>query len=366
MRPASIFGFSGGLIRQPGRGIRPASLSVPYLGPALGRTLLNIRAPAGGAAPQSLTNVEKLSLDPASPVGKQVSVTDAFVVTGFGDARDGFYAPYDTSNGAVRFVRPGHVPDFDNPTNDTPYVEWSGGANWKIVGDTPTNDDGNGTIVGPWTSTWITEAPAEFVLTNPAIQQLTTPSTAQGGVFVAGGTQDGVYTKQGTYNSRDFFILLGALGIDPENNSAVTWIADGARWTITTDGSQLYYSNSDVATPDLATNWKNASDDSPADITVTSVTEGLLAAGFVMVGSDVADTNDVYVASGNAIGRNSYRGLVTSRVLAWNGSRWSADSTFATPRSSDNTSTPIDAVFSNSAVITRDDVASESSWEVVP
>jgi hypothetical protein len=93
-------------------------------------------------------------------------------------------------------------------------------------------------------------------------------------VFVAGGTQDGVYLFAPGYDAGEH---LGFIHLDL--SFRCRWIGD--RWALDdVDDNVFYYSLSDVATPDLATDWKNASDDTPASITVTSVSEGDLAAGF--------------------------------------------------------------------------------------
>lgn len=91
-------------------------------------------------------------------------------------------------------------------------------------------------------------------------------------ILVSGGTQDGVYSKRGTVEGKDYFELLGVSDPDPGVTRSCYW--NGIQFSITTEGGDIiYYSLSDVATPNLATNWKNASDNSPASIIVN----GLLA-----------------------------------------------------------------------------------------
>jgi hypothetical protein len=134
------------------------------------------------------------------------------------------------------------------------------------------------------------------VVTHPAVQQLVAPSTEQGGVFVSDGTQDGIYIIGDNYNGRPRLNLLGS-ALNGESQS-ITWNAFGFanKWTIfnADEGDPLYYSLSNVATPDLATNWKNASDDSPASITVTSVAQGKLDAGVQVTGAGTSSYNAPY------------------------------------------------------------------------
>ncbi len=316
-----------------------------------------------------VTNVEKLSLPIATAVGTRVSVTDAFVVSGFGDARDGFYFPYgDTHNERRIYIK--SLPYLNNGSDFRCSFETLSGSQWNFGTDNNNYTDGapatDGSEDYPWQADWSANS---LTLTHPAVQQLAAPSTAQGGVFVSGGTQDGVYDIR-VNGSVGYYYLLGVSEnagnsyilkdtyIDISENAGQAWqIRDASEVTI-------YYSFSDVATPDLATNWKNASDDSPASITVTSVTAGLLAAGFVMTESGIDGTNDIYQVSVNSHGKNSYLGLVTGRILAWDGTKWGTNDVSTRPRSFDNTPTPMSAAFDNSAVITRDDVASEANWEV--
>lgn len=105
--------------------------------------------------------------------------------------------------------------------------------------------------------------------TAPAftIEAPPSPSTD---LLVSGGTQDGVYTRRGTHGGKDYFNLTG----QPDDDAAysIQWGMNPAlvpAWVIFDENTNgLYYSISTVATPDLATNWKNFDDDSPADITV--------------------------------------------------------------------------------------------------
>ncbi len=156
-----------------------------------------------------------------------------------------------------------------------------------------------------------------FQIDNSTVYQLAAPDTSQGGVFVSGGTQDGVYTDNHTIqNGRASFSILGQpAGNDPQ----FTWNGDD-RWLLN-NGDPVYYSLSDVASPDLASNWKNASDDSPASITVTSVSQGDLASGF-KIGSVT------YSVNGNSNGRNQYPDVLgVADAVSWNGTKWVAAAT---------------------------------------
>lgn len=329
------------------------------------------------AGPQSLLNAQKLSLAANTAVGTQVSVTDGFVVSGFGDARDGFYF-FDVANGgsgqSARYLK--QLPFIDDGSDVLAYYEhgWhiGSGSLGLVHGPSDVGTD-------PWDTTYDI-----CTLTHPAIQQLTAPSTAQGGVFAVGGTQDGVYVINGTQGGRTNFPLLGV------TDARVSWSID--RWSVRdTEGAPIYYSLSNVATPDLAgsdkitmvvngtiytkrgtfngksyyndvsqpdstshsaifwssatwhitnllgvdldtstsavatpdlatfllgtvvTNvaWLNASDDSPASITVTTFTQGQLVSG-IQIG------DDTYQVNGNENGRLKYSDVLGAQPdIAW-------------------------------------------------
>ncbi len=306
-----------------------------------------------------VTNVEKLSLDPATPIGQIVRVSDGFVVSGFGDARDGFYfllVGIDPPPDPNVFIKA--YPYTGDGTDTRAYSD----GTWHIGNDALGYDDATSSGgTNPWDKTY-----SGLTLVNPVVQELNAPSTAQGGVFVAGGTIDGGYSKRGTINSRDYFNLLGA----PDNNgfSQCDWEPSGVKgagwYFFDADSNPIYYSLSDVATPDLATNWKNASDDSPASITVTSVTEGELAAGIIIPGATA-------VINGNTNGRRAYisiHGGETNGITSWDPALNHGDGVWIC------TFTPGEINFGNVAfpwqgtpvsdTTIRDDVASESNWEV--
>lgn len=391
-------------------------------------------------SPLDVANVEKLSLPTNTEVGTQVAVSDGFyVVAGNGS---GFYSKRGTFGSRPwSFYNLANKPTTD-PALVTPeycvfkdedewFVQASGGQNYYS-----TNDDPN-TAIEPWEpQNWIlgdigvNPVP---VLTYPALQQLVVPSVAQGGLFMAGGGQDGVYTIIGTSNDRPLYKLLGFTG----DGIAVVWNID--RWSvINADPDNAYYSLSDVATPDLAgtdktvmtvsgvsyskrgtnggkpyynkigetnsitlnaivwtaavwhvtnaigadldtsandvatpdlatfllgtlvtnTAWLNASDDTSASITVTSVTQGELDAG-IRIGDDPEST---YQANGIENGRNKFIDVITGsrESISWDGTKWQRE---GTGLNFDNVAFPWQGTAEG---ITRDDVASEPNWEAVP
>lgn len=190
---------------------------------------------------------------------------------------------------------------------------------------------------------------------NATTYQYNAASTAQGGVFVSGGTQDGVYTKRGTANDRDSFNLIGTADC-PDCGMAVYW---GGVWAIKNedDGGLKYYSLSDVATPDLATDWLDASDDTPAAISVASVSSGKLAAG-------VTKGAAIFALGLPANGRNTYEDV--GGIM--DGIHWESDLMLwrAGDDAVGNTAFPWEADWSAIPVtVTRNDIASESNWTTV-
>jgi hypothetical protein len=138
-----------------------------------------------GSTVQSLTNAQKLSLPSSTSVGTQVSVTDGFKVSGAGA---GFYCDSGTTaNSKPVYFLTGATPN-DAITNsvswDLDSLSW---IIWDQYGSDPVAS-ANQDVAFPWLATFDTAT-----LTHPAIQTLMTPSTSQGGVFVSGGTQDGIY-----------------------------------------------------------------------------------------------------------------------------------------------------------------------------
>lgn len=206
-----------------------------------------LTVPVSASGPQSLTNVEKLSLPLATALGTQVSVSDGFYVSGFGDSRDGLWIPNGISNGDVRYV-PALLTFVDEGVSDFCYhvSPATSGDVWRFNHNGESAATGDNGSANPWGDTY-----DGLTLTHPALQQLAAASTAQGGVFVSGGTQDGVYSTNGTFGGKDAFIIVG--NSDPDKPAAVIW-TDSIRWIVQEieTATALYYSLSDVATPDLA------------------------------------------------------------------------------------------------------------------
>lgn len=317
--------------------------------------------PGMGAA-QSLLNTQKLSLPANTPVGTRVSVTDGFVVINSGDLdTDTFYGGNGTENSRTKYVASNGSRVAWNPDGGDVGTWVSYNPNGDVIDNTTELSD----VVNPWDGTW-----SASTLTHPAVQELTAPSTAQGGVFVS---DFGICKDYGTQlNGKKIFYLFGVDTSDSSNGS-VAWSPDIASdWgagpssagfvVVFPGGDFRYYSTSAVPTPDLATNWKNASDDSPASITVSSITQGELDAGVLVAGAGTTNANDVYPITDVSNGKKFYSGLAHLLNLGWFTS-WTVNGT--NPSSVNNTAFPWQASFNDSATVTRDDVASEANWSVV-
>ncbi len=377
---------------QPGNGIEAAAggLDLATFSGAAVTNNSTQHGEEGGAL--EVTNVEKLSLPIDTAVGTQVSVSDGFYVTGFGDARDGFYFPYGDAEVTHTYVK--GLPFAGDGTDIRSYLDTEDTGKWVIGSDGlgyTFADAALGTY--PWEATY-----TGLTLTHPAIQELAAPSSVQGGVFVEGGTQDGVYSDIGeTSHGRFSLNLLGNVGFQ------IRWNDEGTpRWEIVSGGDLVYYADGDVATPDLASktvmerqdalytqrgtahgkpyynmlgeadsatlsvirwvtaagwkvydsggieidsstddtatpdlatfderqvtdaSWLNASDDTPATITVTAITAGELAAGFkiggvtylAMLSGDPGPTN----------GRTRYGDILgVAPYITWTGANWGDD-----------------------------------------
>lgn len=297
-----------------------------------------------------LLNVQKLSLPANTAVGIQIAVTDGFVVSGDPQGENGFY--YESGeivNGKPKCV---HYP----PSADQDIFWDTSGNNWiNDLGVFSSSD-----VAHFWLATDSRTDHDGYTLAHPALQQLTAPATAQGGVFIPNGTWPGVYFIHGSENGKDRYELLGNgdtllrwgdLATAGGSNLGNAWIVHD-----TAGDGAVYYSLSAVATPDLATNWKNASDDSPASITVATFTQGALNAGLKI-------SSTLYVVNGSSNGRNKYSDVLgVATDVTWNGSAWIRG---ITEVATGNTAFPWDADWSLALIaVVRDDVASESNWEV--
>jgi hypothetical protein len=209
-----------------------------------------------------VTNTEKLQLATSTPIGQKVKVNDGFILSGGAELAKtvAFWAAAGTYNGKPRYVR-------SDSDVDTTVIRWIGGK-WNIA-----EVDGNGLEYDstedtdfPWQVTVWKDfnngdivADPQPLFTYPAIQQLSAPSTAQGGVFVSGGMQDGIYTHR---PNTDNYGLVGISDNDVVNGFASIRFNGNYPngWEIISpspDGVDLYYSLDNVATPDLATSWKD-------------------------------------------------------------------------------------------------------------
>lgn len=321
------------------------------------RTGANFPVANVSAPPSVVANAQKLSLSPSTPVGTKMSVNDGFVLSGTGNPELNSVFFFDIGDGG--FGKHSYFSDRDG----TLEVTWDGNE-WYILGSDyyfESDDD----VQFPWqVVTWTVNNIGTLplpTLTHPAIQQLSAPDTSQGGVAVLGGTQDGAYSTApfGQNAGKDYFALLGTLGDDPSSNTVAWWdnINDNfgagpssAGFGINHNGVLGYYSLSNVPTPDLATNWKNSSDDTPAPITVTSVSVAQLVAG-ARIGSTT------YAVSGNANGRNVLSDVLgVALPIQWTGSAWENEAVVNTGNVAFPwLGAPVQA-------ITQDNVASEANW----
>jgi hypothetical protein len=216
-----------------------------------------------------VTNAEKLS--GSWLVGTIVHVSDGFTTTGltiYGSDYNYLYVENGTLNGKRNYTAVDDDPDqkkfswspapiyYGLPDG---WYYWSNNLGYFLW----STDD----VADPWlaSSAGRDVNLASVLLTHPAVQQLAAPDTSQGGVFVSGGTQDGVYTNRAVYNDKPTSNLLG----QGEDNqiSAITWFTDistsgfgpavAGFIIFGNDGLPAYYSTSNVATPDLASNWKD-------------------------------------------------------------------------------------------------------------
>lgn len=299
------------------------------------------------AGAQSLTNVQKLSLDLSTTVGSHYNISDAFQVSGFGDARDGFYF-YDVAHGgtgqSARYIK--QLPFLDDGSDY--YCRYNGGF-WGIGFANDVFHEGDTEeVINPWNSTWTT---AGLTLTHPASQQLSAASTAITGQFVklAGTTEvNAVYTKRGTSGGKDYYNQIGQA--DDTTTYSIVWGnlggILGTGWGINGAGAVLdYYSLDAVSRPDQVTTWIAINLDQVP--TVTSITQGDLIAG-------LKRSTVVYTVNGSQNGRSLFHDVLGVAVdIGWDGTKW----TDGTNNGSGNTAIP-----SLAGLGTKDNVAAEGNW----
>jgi hypothetical protein len=286
-----------------------------------------IRFPASASFPTTatfpfggltLTNIQKLSLPANTPVGTDAIIIDAIRVPAFLDDNPlAIYRPLGTENGKNSYKRfPAQI-NTDDGTDLNARIYYSTGDNawgWSFGGNDQFAATGNEAT--PIEADWSPVAP-EFI-TNPVLQELSAASVAVAGYFVSGanaGSGEGIYTTRGTSTAdypesdsegRHYYVTIANnVGTPDADVSSLVWNFTSAvgggppqgiqKWVLyDSSGFAIVYSLSDVATPDLASNWKNASDNSPASITVTSVTQGKLDAGAQVTGAGTSSYNGPY------------------------------------------------------------------------
>lgn len=268
-----------------------------------------------------------LSLPSDTPVGTQVNVTDAFQFSGAVGGSAGFYYPYGTDSGKVKYQLAGGLPDQDRTQWDSAEVAW------LVVNNGELHFFSTDDVEFPWlVTTWQASSGSGTPTTiNPVLQELQTPSTAQGGVFATGAGDaafSGIYTVRGTSNTKPFYNLLNQ-GDEP-GVSGIDWRALGGilgtGWAITDDSGTIgYYSVDAVATPDLATTWISLTASNPAP-TVTSITQGELAAGISLAGAGSSQMNGPQLASPDGV-RNRYDWTPNFNTSVWDIGTWFLNNT---------------------------------------
>lgn len=180
-----------------------------------------------------------------------------------------------------------------------------------------------------------------FQDSNSTIYQLNAPSTAITGQFVAG---DGVFTKRGTSNGKDWYQLVGSSdnGAHVDVDSIV-WT--GVIWQLWYPNSTLADTGTGGARPDLAT-W--------ALSTVTGLTTRDLIAGFQINGI-------TYKVNGATNGRNAYSDVLgVADNIVWNGSnKWWTDPANDAINTGDET---FPWQGSPETTVTQSNVAAEGNW----
>ncbi len=333
------------------------------LGISLGSIGTNLTVHNATQAIPILTNAEKLSLPAGTTVGTRVRITDGFKVIDSGeDGCNGFWYPVGLSNGKQSYKIAG---------NTHSICIWIPETGWLMTDiQDDTKYESLEDVEFPWlVETWNETSGALPVprISNPVVQALQSPSSAQGGVFVSTGfnaeTFIGIHTISGTLNGRSVFSLLGSDG-------SVYFQWSGTRWELYDDNADglARYSLSNVATPDLASNWKDASDDSSASLTVSSVTQGELDAGVTVSGGSAGEAGVLLASTSPGIPFNSYSGAFnggTGSIATEGFDDWIMSSSFAAPVLhpfpwqedwSSNSPAP---------TVARNNVASEANWSNV-
>lgn len=298
--------------------------------------------------PQSLTNTQKLSLSPSTPVGTQVSVSDGFVVSGVNTGPldfppNGLFASLNvTVNG-----KPSYEAKFptDNATTlhyfffySTDQVAWIfSDAATEGLGDEIAAVTGNENF--PWLATWTDQGfdgNPSFV-PPPILQQLATPDTTLNGVFV---DTVGLFQEAGMNSGKSYYQQINtSINAGPLDRAISN---DGSRWDRFNSSSSQEHTSNNPSKPWDGTGWTNVF--TPVSLTSRN---GLTRGGvtyYVPAGIDHLQNN-----------RFLYRDLAgVAPDIAWDGTKW----TDGTHNGSGNTAFP--------DIGTEDPVASEANWSVVP
>lgn len=289
---------------------------------------------------------------------------EAVLVAGAGtEAANGYYTKRGTSNGKGYFTLLG-MPSHQVEGG----VSWDGSI-WVIYNAAgqlqyQSTDD----VAYPWlVTTWTLVNGANPVPTTAHIASKNALLTCAFVSLAGTAAANGIYTErpgQGELvTGRKVYNLLGqvddfhAYSIYP---GAVT------KWRITDSGGTILYTSTDnVQYPWQVTTWVAVAvplEDLPV---VVSKNQGQADAGCLVTGAGTGDANQSFKNNGAGTKtKYDYIGLFNSGIdLKWNPS-WQTNG--GDPSSSDDTAFPFEATFNDAAVITRNDIASESSWEPLP
>lgn len=252
---------------------------------------------------QSLTNNQKLSLPPATPVGTQVNVTDAMTSTGAGtSAANGSFVPSGDNDGKTAYTKVGSL---NRLRWNAGAAKWRFQSNGGTVFYESTDDVATPNLVTTWTR--VSGAVGLPTVTAGITQQLNDPSALVTAMFPSGaGTAEAnaIYTSRGMNEGKEYYNILGAA--DNVTVSSIRW--DGSQWDIfSASGDSMYFSPDDVTTPDLATTWNNNFFGDPPSPTVAPITQGELDAGTWNDDAGSEDANGARCVVGNATGFNLYQ-----------------------------------------------------------
>lgn len=266
------------------------------------RTGASFPVASASTPPPDVTNAQKLSLSPSTPVGTKVSVSDGVFVSGAGYERvNTLFITDGMSNGKPYYETANNSDDNSNVQlawlSADDLSDGSGLPGWQFYDVTTDNvylshDD----VAFPWlVTTWINAnagVDPKPILTHPAIQQLMAPSAAQSGVFVLGATGDASFANSIWENSndprngKDSFIVLGQVD---ESSSFLSYESASSPvpggWTLrnSAEGDILYNSTYEQGVLGLPTSLTNGQAcrirySSVLDLTIELASDATLAA----------------------------------------------------------------------------------------